>query len=102
MNTITEVAVALLPKADVVDILGSQAEFFRPRRFAIYGIHKEVPGVLPEQPFLGWGIEVDPDNGYEGAVFFDPCNRDAQHASSADAVLQSVRRLGEAHLVWLD
>ena len=98
----TDIAADTLTNADVMEILRSDAGSYRPRMFAIYGIYKKVGEFLPEQPFLGWGIEVDPDNGYGGAVFFDPCNRDTYHASSTEAVLKSFRRLGEAHLVWLD
>ena len=79
--------------------LAADAEYYRPEFFAIYGITKGVPGHLPERPFLGWGI----DFGEEwGAMFWSPPDRISHLSQSAEHILRSHQRNGEAHLVWLE
>lgn len=76
-----------------------QADAFQPRKFAIFGVHKEIDGILPEEPFLGWGLNLGDD---EGTVFWEPSSREARCADSPDTILRSLRRIGEVHLVWLE
>jgi hypothetical protein len=86
-------------RTSILARLAADAEYFRPELFAIYGISKAVAGILPERSFLGWGI----DFGEEwGAIFWNPVEHTTQHSDSAEQVLRSHTRTGEAHLVWLD
>jgi hypothetical protein len=79
--------------------LAADAEYLRPQLFAVYGIFKAVPGLVPERPFMGWGI----DFGEEwGVIFWNPVDHTTQLSNSAEQVLRAHSRTGEAHLVWLD
>ncbi|HWE90554.1 MAG TPA: hypothetical protein VG317_13920 [Pseudonocardiaceae bacterium] len=90
-----------IPLAAIVTMaeLASDAEYFQPRLFAIYGVRRGINAVCPEQPFLGWGIDLGDG---EGAFFWDQTGRSAHHSDSAEQVLDIYRRVGEAELKWLD
>ncbi|HWE89246.1 MAG TPA: hypothetical protein VG317_07260 [Pseudonocardiaceae bacterium] len=79
--------------------LAEDAEYFRPRLFAIYGVRRQQKiDDQPARPFLGWGIDFRDELG---ARFWGP-GGSAHHSESAEQVLMFYRRLGEAHLRWLD
>jgi hypothetical protein len=77
---------------DLLTRLAADAEYFQPRMFAIYGVARE-------KPFLGWGMDLDGDRG---AVFWNPRTNITHLSTSAEHVLNSHQRTGEAHLKWLD
>jgi hypothetical protein len=88
-----------LDRTAMLTRLAADAEYLRPRLFAIYGTFNAALGLLPERPFLGWGI----DFGDEwGAMFWNPVDHTTHLSGSAEQVLRSHVRTGEAHLVWLD
>jgi hypothetical protein len=78
--------------------LGVDAEYFQPRLFAVYGVRQGRADVVPEQPFLGWGIDFRDETG---ARFWEPDGAE-HHSGSAEQVLGLHQALGEAHLKWLD
>jgi hypothetical protein len=88
-----------LDRSEQVALLKRQADAFQPRKFAIFGVYKEIDGVLPEEPFLGWGLDLGDD---EGAVFWEPSSKDARCADSPHTILRSLRRMGEVHLISLE
>jgi hypothetical protein len=79
--------------------LQADAEYFQPRLFAIYGIRKEISGLLPERGFLGWGIEAHHEGG---AIFCDPRDGGIHCSDTAERLLLTYQRVGEAHLLWLE
>lgn len=79
--------------------LAADAEYFRPQLFAVYGVSKEIAGILPPTPFLGWGIDL---GERQGAVYWDPQSKVIHEADSAEQVLATHLRTGDAHLTWLD
>jgi hypothetical protein len=88
-----------LDRATTLDRLASDAEYLQPQLFAVYGVLNAVAGVVPERPFLGWGIDFgDP----WGAIFWNPIERTTQLSDSAEQVLKAHARTGEAHLTWLE
>jgi hypothetical protein len=100
MTVVDEPAlIETLPRPEQVAVLQRQACDFHPRKFAIFGIYEALPGIFPEEPFLGWGLDLG-DN--EGTVFWEPSSKDARCADSPDTILRSLRRMGEVHLVWLE
>ena len=89
---------AKLDRATILARLASDAEYLQPQLFAVYGISSAVHGMVPERPFLGWGI----DFGEEwGAVFWNPVEQTTQLSDSAEQVVKAHSRTGEAHLTWL-
>ena len=90
---------ATLDRAALLARLAADAEYLRPQLFAVYGVFQPVSDILPERPFIGWGI----DFGDEwGAMFWNPVDHTTLLSGSAEQVLRSHVRTGEAHLVWLD
>jgi hypothetical protein len=84
--------------AEMLPRLAADAEYFQPRMFAIYGLAREMSG-RPSVPFIGWGMDLDGD---QGAVFWDPVTNITHLSISAQHVLNTHQRTGEAHLKWLD
>ena len=79
--------------------LAEDASYFQPRLFAIYGVRRPHCGDNGSgRPFLGWGIDFCDELG---ARFWGPGGSD-HHSESAEQILAFYRRLGEAHLRWLD
>jgi hypothetical protein len=76
----------------LLERLKDDASYFRPDLFAVYGVNKDG------RPFLGWGIQF----GEKEALFYDPDRSSTWHSGSADQVLRTHQRAGEAHLQWLD
>jgi hypothetical protein len=72
--------------------LAEDASYFRPELFSVYGVDHDG------RPFLGWGMQLGDDE----AVFYQPGVRATSLSSSADQVLRTHQRIGEASLVWLD
>lgn len=73
--------------------LASDATYFRPRLFALYGIsHRDGNG------FLGWGMEFADG----GAIFHDPHHSTTWRSDSAEQVLRTHQRINDARLDWLD
>jgi hypothetical protein len=86
-------------RAALLARLKSDAEYLRPEMFAVHGISHAVHSLLPERPFLGWGI----DFGEEwGAIFWNPLEHTTQISDSAEQILKSHQRTAEAYLTWLD
>jgi hypothetical protein len=80
-----------LTAEQLLDRLAEDAAYFRPDLFAVYGVDREG------RPFLGWGMQL----GESEAVFYQP-GGGTWLSTSADQVLRSHQRTGEAHLRWLD
>jgi hypothetical protein len=74
--------------------LAEDAEYFQPRLFAVYGVQRRSGA-----PFLGWGLALTGDGG---AVFVQPGGGGTHSSDSAERLLTTYRRIGEAHLLWLD
>ena len=90
---------ATLDRATLLARLAADAEYLRPQLFAVYGVSHAVSTVLPERPFLGWGI----DFGEKwGAIFWNPIERVTQISDSAEQVLKGHQRTADAQLVWLE
>lgn len=78
--------------------LAQDAEYLQPRVFAIYGVYRQATGdPLPEQPFLGWGLDFGPEMG----AGFWQSNGSVHQGKSAEELLAYHQRLGEARLCWL-
>jgi hypothetical protein len=94
-----DMTTATLDRAALLARLAADAEYLQPRLFAVYGVFHPVSTVLPERPFIGWGI----DFGEEwGAIFWNPIDHTTQHSDSAEQVLKAHQRTANAHLLWLD
>jgi hypothetical protein len=94
-----DMTTATLDRAALLARLAADAEYLRPQLFAVYGISRAVANLLPERPFLGWGI----DFGEEwGAIFWNPIEHIAQISDSAEQVLKAHQRTADAQLLWLD
>lgn len=79
--------------------LAADASYLRPRMFAIYGFHRSAKGdPLPEQPFLGWGLDFGPELG----AGFWQTSGSLHQSESVEKLLAYYQRLGDAHLKWLD
>jgi hypothetical protein len=90
---------AKLDHATLLARIAADAEYLRPQLFAVYGVFRPVSTILPERPFLGWGI----DFGEEwGAIFWNPLDRTTHISDSAEQVLKAHQRTADAHLTWLD
>jgi hypothetical protein len=90
---------AKLDRATLLARLAADAEYLQPQLFAVYGVSHAVSTVLPERPFIGWGI----DFGEEwGAIFWNPIDHTTQISDSAEQVLKAHQRTADAHLWWLD
>lgn len=76
----------------LIDRLVEDASYFRPELFSVYGVSNDG------RPFLGWGMQL----GENEAVFYEPAAASTWLSTSADQVLRTHRRTGEAHLKWLD
>ncbi|HWE91364.1 MAG TPA: hypothetical protein VG317_18025 [Pseudonocardiaceae bacterium] len=75
--------------------LRADAEYFRPRLFAIYGVFHRGG-----RPFLGWGMELTA--GEDGdTIFYEPSGA-THHASSAEQVLRLHQLIADVQLAWLD
>jgi hypothetical protein len=85
-------------RQQLLETLRADAEYCQPRLFAIYGICKEVSEFIPEKPFVVWGI----DSTEGGAVLWCPHEQWVHTSDSADRILMSYQRRGEAHLLWLE
>jgi hypothetical protein len=79
--------------AELIQELDAEARLLRPRLFAVYGYGRHAAS-----PFLGWGMDFT-DEGQ--AVFCSPDSSEIWQSSSAEQVLATRRRLGDAHLTWL-
>jgi hypothetical protein len=104
MTGVTDVTVPTVPtggldRAAILALVAADAEYLRPRLFAVYGIFDPVGERVPERAFLGWGIDF---GGQWGAAFWNPMEQTTQLSDSAEQILRGHRRTGEAHLVWLD
>ncbi|HEY3750941.1 MAG TPA: hypothetical protein VGL80_17265 [Pseudonocardiaceae bacterium] len=90
---------ATLDRAALLARLAADAEYLRPQLFAVYGVFQPVSDILPERPFIGWGI----DFGEEwGAIFWNPIEHVTQISDSAEQVLKAHQRTADVHLVWLE
>jgi hypothetical protein len=83
---------------DMLARLADDAEYFQPRPFAVYGLARDIGG-CGAVPFIGWGLDLGED---QGAVFWDPVTGITHLSISAEHVLNTHCRTGEAHLKWLD
>jgi hypothetical protein len=81
-----------LSTEELVDRLAEDASYFRPQLFAVYGIDSSG------RPFIGWGMQL----GEDEAVYYEPGGASTWLSGSADQVLRTHQRTGEAHLRWLD
>jgi len=100
MTTPTEDTPTLVSDhAELLTLLKADAEYFQPRPFAIYGIQNPIGTSRPGTPFLGWGLVLHGDGG---VVFVDPRDGGTHSSESTERLLALYRRLGEAHLIWLD
>jgi len=88
-----------LTHSEMIARLATDAECFRPEFFAVYGVFRQVGDYLPARPFLGWGIDLGEEGG---ALFWNPRDNTTHHSDSAEHVLLSHQRTGEAHLTWLE
>jgi hypothetical protein len=79
---------------DLMRELRAQASMLRPRLFAVYGCHRTAL-----HPFLGWGMQFTDE---QQALFYAPDRNEVWQSSSAEQVLATHRRLGDARLTWLD
>jgi hypothetical protein len=79
-------------KQKIMTQLAEDASYFRPELFSVYGVSTDG------RPFLGWGMKL----GEDEAVFYEPRTNSTWLSSSADQVLRTHQRIGEASLVWLD
>ena len=77
---------------DLMSQLEADAEYFQPRTYAIYGVARG-------KPFIGWGLDCEGDRG---AVYWDPRTNTTHISTSAEHVLHTQQRIGDAHLKWLD
>ncbi|MGQ0841483.1 hypothetical protein [Actinokineospora sp.] len=68
-----------------------------PRLFALYGLYSYRFGADDDGVFLGWGMEFDEP---AKAIMWDP-DGSTFISGSADQLLSTHNRLGDAHLVWL-
>jgi hypothetical protein len=82
-----------MTKSDLIEELGVHARLLQPRLFAVYGCYR---GAL--DPFLGWGMEFSDENQ---ALFYTPDSKEIWQSTSAQQVLTTHRRLGDAQLTWL-
>jgi hypothetical protein len=83
-----------MTRSDLIEELGVHARLLQPRLFAIHGCYR---GALA--PFLGWGMEFTDENQ---ALFYTPDTKEVWQSTSANQVLTTHRRLGDAQLTWLD
>jgi hypothetical protein len=75
----------------LLDQLAEDASYFRPEIFAIYGVDRKG------RPFLGWGMQL----GETEAVYHEPGVSSTWTSTSADQILRTHQRIGEARLTWL-
>ncbi|SRR6266545_1710563 len=82
--------------------LAADAQVYRPRLFAIYGLLKERGDELLDcaREFLGWGLEFS----LLGKAFFcEPGSSGAHCSDTAHDVLRFYQRVcAEVRLEWLD
>jgi hypothetical protein len=76
----------------LMDALADDASYFRPELFAVYGVDRTG------RPYIGWGMQL----GDKEAVFYEPGAASTWVSTSADQVLRTHQRTGEAHLRWLN
>jgi hypothetical protein len=77
--------------------LDEGARLDAPRMFALYGIFRHRMSDEDDGGYLGWGMEfADPPR----AVMLEP-NGSTFIAGSAEEILRTHDRLGQARLVWL-
>jgi hypothetical protein len=81
-----------LSTGQMMERLAEDASYFRPRLFAVYGVDGQ------ERPYLGWGMQL----GEDEAVYHEPGGASTWLSGSADQVLRTHQRTGQAHLLWLD
>ncbi|HWC82125.1 MAG TPA: hypothetical protein VG756_19410 [Pseudonocardiaceae bacterium] len=74
--------------------LDSDARWFRPRPFAVYGIRTQ-----DGSPFLGWGIDLPEPRS---ALFYRPDGNVVWRSSDASNVLRFHEKTGITRLIWLD
>lgn len=72
--------------------LADDASYFRPELFSVYGL--DGGG----RPFVGWGMQFGDDE----AVYYQPGTGTMHVSTSADQVLRTHRRTGQANLLVLD
>lgn len=72
--------------------LADDASYFRPELFSVYGVTADG------RPFLGWGMQL----GEDEALYYEPGTASTWLSTSADQVLRTHQRSGQAHLRWLD
>jgi hypothetical protein len=85
-------------KTELMTALAEDASYLRPRLFAIYGVTREIEGLRPESPFLGWGMELVDG----GAIFREDDDRCIHISDSAERLLIAFQTHGEAALRWLE
>jgi hypothetical protein len=78
---------------EMMAVLADAAVLDQPRLFAVHGLYRR-PGA---GPVLGWGMEFAADLG---ALYADPAGT-TYRSSSAEAVLRTLRRVGDVELTWL-
>jgi hypothetical protein len=76
----------------VLDRLADDASYFRPELFSVYGVDRGG------RPFVGWGMQF----GADEAVFYQPGAGTMHVSTSADQVLRTHQRTGQAQLLVLD
>lgn len=95
----TTVASVHATGAELMELLRAEADEDRPRLFAVYGVLRRINDVLPESPFVAWGIDFGDERG---AITWHPDDRSSHHSKDALGVCRFYQRIGEARLVWLD
>lgn len=68
-----------------------------PRLFALYGIYRHRIAPDDDGSFVGWGMDL---GAPYGAIMWDLDGATAT-ADSAERMLRTRARIGEAHLIWL-
>jgi uncharacterized Fe-S cluster-containing MiaB family protein len=95
----TTVAPPTVIRTELMEQLHTEANEDRPRLFAIYGVLRRIDDVLPEAPFVAWGMDFGDERG---AIAWHPDDRSSHHSKNAVGVCRFYQRIGEARLVWLD
>ena len=83
-----------LTQDELLTELDSDARWFRPRPFAVYGIRKS-----DGSPFLGWGLDLPEP---QSAIFYRPEANVLWRSTSANGVLRHHEIFSTARLIWLN
>jgi hypothetical protein len=87
----------MTPDEDTLAELGEEARLDAPRLFALYGVYRHRMSEEDDGGYLGWGMEfAEPRR----AVMWEP-DGSTWISESAESILSTHSRLGQARLVWL-